>query len=36
MHVEGGGLINFVKKNYFEKEFRDASCMFKRLPRNNP
>ena len=36
VHVEGGGPVNFAKKICPEKGFRDASCMFKRLPRSDP
>ena len=36
VHVEGGGPVNFAKKVCPEKGFRDASCMFKRLPRSDP
>ena len=35
VHVEGGP-VNFAKKICPEKGFRDASCMFKRLPRSDP
>ena len=35
MYVEGGGPVNFAKKNCLEKGFRDASCMFKRLLRSD-
>ena len=33
---EGGGPVNFAKKICPEKGFRDASCIFKRLPRSDP
>ena len=36
VHIEGGGLVNIAKKNCREKGFRDASCMFKGLPRSDP
>ena len=36
VHVEGGGPFNFATKSCPEKGFRDASCMFKRLPRSDP
>ena len=36
MHIERGGLVNFVKKICAGKGFRDTTCMFKRLPRNDP
>ena len=36
VHVEGGGPVNFAKKICPKKGFRDASCMFKGLPRSDP
>ena len=36
VHVEGGWASKLCKKSCPEKGFRDASCMFKRLPRSDP
>ena len=36
IYVQGGWANKFCKKKCPEKGFRYASCMFKRLPTNNP